>query len=128
MDNLLAKGIAAARAGEKGEARRILSEVLRGDSRNEKAWLWLSAVVESPRESLICLRNALRLNPHNPHARKGLRWAETRLAQARKSYPASPAPALPLKRRKVSPPANLIEETNKAGYRKVPGESTLSGP
>lgn len=83
MDQLLARGIAAARAGDKEKARRILTEVLRQDRRNEQAWLWLSATADSPRESLICLRQALSINPKNPHTREGLRWARARLAQTK---------------------------------------------
>jgi len=36
--DLLQQGIAAAKAGQKEEARRLLTQVVEGDERNERAW------------------------------------------------------------------------------------------
>lgn len=80
----LNQAIAAAKAGHKAEARRLLEAVLEADERNEKAWLWLSATVESDEERSICLENVLTINPHNEMARKGL--------VALRATPSGPAP------------------------------------
>jgi tetratricopeptide (TPR) repeat protein len=77
--NLLQQGIAAAKAGRKEEARRLLLQVIERDERNEQAWLWLSGVVDSPQEKLTCLQNVLDINPENTVARAGAQWLEEQL-------------------------------------------------
>ncbi len=69
---MLNKAIIAAKAGRKAEARQLLEAVLDADERNERAWLWLSGVVDSDEERVICLENVLSINPGNQAARKGL--------------------------------------------------------
>ena len=83
---MLNQAVAAARAGRKAEARRLLETILEADERNEQAWLWLGAVVDDPQERITCLENVLALNPNNETARRGL--AALRAA--------SPPPASPI--------------------------------
>lgn len=45
IEQLLKRGIAAAKVGSSDEARELLSQTLGLDPENEKAWLWLSSVV-----------------------------------------------------------------------------------
>jgi tetratricopeptide (TPR) repeat protein len=52
--------------------------VIEVDERNEQAWLWLSGVVDTDEDRLICLENVLMLNPENVRARAGLRWLQQR--------------------------------------------------
>lgn len=78
--SLLQQGIAAARAGRRQEARRMLLRVLEADERNEVAWLWLSGVVDSPADQRVCLENVLTINPGNAHAQKGLQVLDRRAA------------------------------------------------
>ncbi len=92
---LLREGIAAARAGDKERARRLLLEVTERDERNEEAWLWLSGVVDDPEEMRICLENVLAINPANERARQGLAWVQKRLSQ-RPSAPPPPPPPPPI--------------------------------
>jgi len=73
---LLRRGIAAAKAGRKQEARQILMSVVEADEHNEQAWLWLSGVVDSLEDRLICVENVLAINPENATAQAGLRWLE----------------------------------------------------
>ena len=68
----LAQAIAALKAGRKAEARRLLESILAADRHNEHAWLWMSGVVDTDAERIICLENVLTLNPYNERARKGL--------------------------------------------------------
>jgi hypothetical protein len=78
----LSEGIAAARANQHARARALLLRVIAANERNERAWLWLSGVVESDEDRLICLENVLALNPENLRAQAGLRWLQERGAVA----------------------------------------------
>lgn len=68
----LDQAIAALKAGKKAEARRLLESILAADRHHEQAWLWMSGVVDTDAERIICLENVLTLNPYNERARKGL--------------------------------------------------------
>lgn len=46
--------------------------VVKMDQRNERAWMWLSAVVDDPEQQRTCLEYVLKINPENARARKGL--------------------------------------------------------
>lgn len=72
VDGMVREGINAYRAGKKEEARALLLRAVEIDQYNEQAWLWLSAVVESPEEQRTCLENVLTINPNNERARQGL--------------------------------------------------------
>ena len=72
VETTLRQAVAAAEAGRKAEARHLLETVLHADERNEQAWLWMSGVVDSDEERIICLENVLTINPKNQAARKGL--------------------------------------------------------
>jgi ribosomal protein L40E len=72
IDSLLEKGIEAARAGAKRRARDIFIHVIELDQRNEKAWLWLSSVVDETVDRIVCLENVLVVNPDNTYAATGL--------------------------------------------------------
>jgi hypothetical protein len=72
IESLLEKGIEAARRHEKKRAQEILTHVIELDQYNEKAWLWLSSVVDAQSDKEICLENALLINPDNTYAAMGL--------------------------------------------------------
>jgi tetratricopeptide (TPR) repeat protein len=69
---LRTRGIAAAKAGKKDEARALLQESVRIEPNNEAAWLWLASVARDPRERLFCLEKVLGINPLNETARKAV--------------------------------------------------------
>jgi DNA-directed RNA polymerase subunit RPC12/RpoP len=80
--DLLSRGIAAAKAKDKEEARFYLQWMLRIDAdRQQKAqaWLWLSEVAEEPAEKRNCLEEVLALDPANHSARRGLAILDGRL-------------------------------------------------
>ncbi len=79
---LLERGIAAARAERKEEAEEILRQAVALDPHNERAWLWLSAVVEGIEAQRECLQRVLKINPSNSFARSGLSF----LAHLREGY------------------------------------------
>jgi tetratricopeptide (TPR) repeat protein len=70
--HLLNEGIQAARQGDNNRAHSLLLQVIGQDERNERAWLWLSGVVETDEDRLVCLENVLAINPDSLSARKGL--------------------------------------------------------
>jgi hypothetical protein len=90
---MLNKAIMAAKAGRKAEARQLLEAVLDTEERNERAWLWLSGVVDNDEERTICLENVLSINPDNQAARRGL--AMLRAAHAPIRPLPAPGPAVP---------------------------------
>ena len=66
------EAIAALKAGDKAEARKLLMAVLDDDPQNEDAWLVLSAAVDDPMRKRQCLETVLEINPDNQVARRGL--------------------------------------------------------
>jgi len=77
---LLQKAIEAAKAKRPAEALRILKEVVLLEPRNETAWLWLSRLLESDKQRIVCLRNVLVINPDNEAARLELNILKERAA------------------------------------------------
>jgi hypothetical protein len=73
-EQLLKEGKAAAKRGDKVQARSLLTQVVESDPRSEEAWMWLSGVVSDPQEQQICLENVLVINPQNEQALKGLQF------------------------------------------------------
>jgi tetratricopeptide (TPR) repeat protein len=71
-DTMFSEAVAAARAGEVVRARDLLARLLRADSANPDYWLWMSAVVDSERESVYCLRSVTKMQPNHTLARLGL--------------------------------------------------------
>ena len=67
------QGIAAAKAGQKDQARQLLQQSLRIDPANEAAWLWLTSVARDQRERLFCLQKLLEINPNNEMGLQSLR-------------------------------------------------------
>jgi len=80
---LVARGIAAAEAGDKEQARIYLLRALAVDENNEEAWLWRGGLADDPQESVMCLERALAINPQSERAQEGLEWARARLEAAR---------------------------------------------
>ncbi len=66
---LLRRGIEAARAGRKPEARELLMQVVDLDPRNEVAWGWLAGIMESLDDRIIACENVLTINPDNEKVR-----------------------------------------------------------
>src|SRR6266540_109148 len=95
MSDLLQQGIAAARAGNRAEARALLTRAIEADERNEQAWLWLSGVVDDPNDMRTCLHNVLELNPNNAKARQGLAWVDSKYGPPAPAEIVPPAPPAP---------------------------------
>ncbi len=70
LEDLLRLGITTAKAGNKEGARVIFQQVIANDKRNERAWLWLASVEDSPIERRRILQTVLEMNPNNANAKK----------------------------------------------------------
>jgi DNA-directed RNA polymerase subunit RPC12/RpoP len=106
--DLLVRGIAAAKAGDKQEARFFLEWVLRTDADRDQqidAWYYLSQISEDPAARRECLENVLVLDPSHPEARRGFAILDGRLDPAAiidpdrpDTIPHPPPPPLPAQR------------------------------
>jgi len=92
IDDLLKQGLAACKAGRNAEAHKLLMQVLEQDERNEKAWLWLTGVVDTDEERLTCLENVLAINPNNEIAQQGIESLRKKGALGLDSKPATQPP------------------------------------
>ncbi len=68
LEQLMQLGIQSARNGNTENARVIFQQVLDADKQNERAWLWMAAVAETPVDRLRYLNTVLRINPNHPTA------------------------------------------------------------
>jgi len=71
-DRMLREAVEALAQGQQARARDLLTRLLRADQTNPIYWLYMSAVVETSKESVYCLKNVLRLDPQNRQAQLGL--------------------------------------------------------
>ena len=72
MANKLNQAVRFIEAGKEANARRLLAEVLKSEPTNEEAWVLMATVAETYELREKCLREALRLNPGNQTALRGL--------------------------------------------------------
>ena len=81
--DLLVRGVAAAKANEKDQARFYLEWVLRREDKDREqavdALLWLSQLTDNPADKRECLENILVLDPAHPLARRGMAILDGRL-------------------------------------------------
>lgn len=71
-DILFKTALDAIEKGERRRARDLLTRLLKANKTNPDYWVWMSTVVESSKESVFCLKEALKLDPKNKFARRGL--------------------------------------------------------
>jgi hypothetical protein len=69
-NDLLLKGIAAAKGGDKERARALLSKVVLDMPESEEAWWWLAQSVDDPRQREFCAQKILEINPHHRGAKE----------------------------------------------------------
>lgn len=72
MNTDLQTAIEAIRRGDAATGKELLLEILREDPSDDRAWLWMSSVVETDDMRRECLEEALKHNPDNRMARRGL--------------------------------------------------------
>jgi hypothetical protein len=125
-DDLLQRGIAALKAGDKAEARRLFGRIIRQNPRDDQAWLWMSGAVDTAQECLTCLNKVLEINPHNEIAQRGLdalqkRLPDTPIASIETQPVPQPKPTLVQAVLGTDPPAaEQIPKPNPAGIAAYP--------
>lgn len=116
LQALLRSGIAAAKAGQREQARQTLLRVIELDEASIAAWLWLSTVLDDREERRICLENALVLDPDNAHARAGL----LRLDQSKEDRrPFSPSDTVSLPDQTEQKPSVTLPAPGVSRYRRL---------
>ncbi|TVR21901.1 MAG: hypothetical protein EA396_07120 [Anaerolineaceae bacterium] len=90
VDAMVKEAIRAYRSGRTEEARTLLLKATEIDESHEQAWMWLSAVVDSVDDQIVCLENVLLLNPDNQNAKRGLDRLRAQQAKQSQQEQASP--------------------------------------
>lgn len=81
ISDLLNRGKQAAMSGQRDLAREMLAHVVYLEPANAEGWLWLSGVVTVPEQVRYCLERALRVDPGNARAKRGMEWLNARQAE-----------------------------------------------
>ncbi|GIK38875.1 MAG: hypothetical protein BroJett011_27080 [Chloroflexota bacterium] len=110
---MIQQGIAAAKAGDKDQAREILQKILRQDPKNETAWWWLASVLDQE-DAIICLKNVLKLNPANTKAQTALARLESGGSASITPKKVEPRPRAPQQER---PEEQITEYSFSARHR-----------
>jgi hypothetical protein len=76
-------------AGQLVEARALLLDLVRADSKLEAGWMFLSYTLEDPSQKADCLRKVLALNPNNTEAKATLQKLESVLQEGPKKPPST---------------------------------------
>ena len=71
-DTMLQDAIEAIRRGEKAKAKDLLTRLIKADQKNASYWVWMSAAVGTQKERVYALQTALRADPENAAAKRGL--------------------------------------------------------
>jgi tetratricopeptide (TPR) repeat protein len=69
-NDLLTQGIAAIKAGNIQEARRLLDLAIHASPNDERTWGWFYSVCVNDKERIRCLKEVLRINPNNQRAKQ----------------------------------------------------------
>ena len=109
-DDLLEQAISLYKSGNKKSASEVLKKLLRQNLKNEAAWLWLSACVETDEKKQYCLQKALEINPGNQKAKDALQRLTKLTIQQTTEVPSRPHPVP-----KISTP----EPVNSQTFRQV---------
>ncbi len=95
VEQLFREGVAAIRAGDKQTGREKLTQVVERDQLHEEAWMWLGDAVEERDERIVCLENALTINPRNEAVRRRLEALGVETEPPVTPEPEAPPPAPP---------------------------------
>lgn len=71
-EKMLQEAVNAIAQGQRERARDLLTRLLRANQNNPQYWLWMSAVMDTTSERVYCLQSALKLDPNNQAAKRGL--------------------------------------------------------
>lgn len=71
-DTMFQDAVEALRQGNKARARELLTLLLKAEQTNPDYWIWMSAAADTAKERVYCLQAALRFDPENTTAKRGL--------------------------------------------------------
>ncbi len=71
-DGMFQDAVDALRRGDRARAKELLTLLLKNDQNNATYWVWMSASVDNTKERIYCLQAALKLDPENGTAKRGL--------------------------------------------------------
>jgi tetratricopeptide (TPR) repeat protein len=121
VDDYMRRGVAAAKSGQRAQARELFDHVLTRDENNVQAWIWLGNVVETEEERETCLRKAQALDPNNESVRNALTALQQRRQAAQEARAAEERARAPMPRQAAAPPAMpkpapapVVEQESKA--------------
>ena len=72
QDKMYKAALEAIDQGQTTRARDLFTRLLRSDSSKAEYWLWMSTLVDTNAERIYCLESALRADPDNEAAKRGL--------------------------------------------------------
>ena len=72
QDAMYQEALSAIQKGDRLRARDLLTRLLKMVQNNADYWIWMSAVVDTTKERVFCLKEALRVDPQNAKAKRGL--------------------------------------------------------
>jgi len=71
-DEVFQDAVEALREGNKAKARELFTGLLKTDQNNATYWVWMSATMDTAKERVYCLQTAIKLDPENAYAKRGL--------------------------------------------------------
>lgn len=69
---MFGEALSAAQSGQRARALDLLTRLIKLRPDCAEYWVWMSAVVSTPKERVYCLKEALRFDPQNAAAQRGL--------------------------------------------------------
>jgi len=72
QEKMYKAALEAINQGQTVRARDLFTRLLRSDSSKAEYWLWMSTLVDTNQERIYCLESALRVDPDNEAAKRGL--------------------------------------------------------
>jgi len=101
------EGLQLASAGDKARARELFVRATELDHRNEAAWLWRASTTQDVDQALICVEQALRLNPRNEAATEAQKFLRARkLGVEREPIAPAAEPVAPINLPEIAPAPN----------------------
>ena len=85
--NTLYDAIALVRAGKNEEARQLIFDIIRNDSQNEMAWMWLAETLTSDVDRMKVLKACANINPESKIARMAITKLQEKFNESEATLP-----------------------------------------
>jgi hypothetical protein len=85
--NTLYDAIALVRAGKNEEARQLIFDIIRNDSQNEMAWMWLAETLTSDVDRMKVLKACANINPESKIARMAITKLQEKFNETEATLP-----------------------------------------